>query len=232
VAPDDDDQAKGMNHVHVKIEGLRDPQTAARIAGMGADAVGLVFADSPRRVTPEAARQVVAALPPEVWTIGVFVNAEAEEINRVARETGIGCVQLHGDEPPTLLAKIALPCVKAFRVRSPDWLAEMRGWLAGVPAGRKLAAVLLDAYNPSARGGTGNRFNWQWVAEARGRGELEGLPPIVLAGGLNPTCVGEAVHTVRPWAVDVASGVESSPGVKDLAKVQAFLDAVRGAEAE
>ncbi len=244
-----------MHRVRVKIEGLRDAATAARVAEMGADAVGLVFAESPRRVTADQAREIVSALPPRVTTVGVFVNAPADEINRAVERTGIAVVQLHGDEPPQLAAEVRALCIKAFRVKDEDWAQEVGKWLGAVPResvrrrsdeGRegqpaRHAArgnpfvpsdltILLDAYDPAVRGGSGRRFNWDWIARARQRGRMEDFGPILLAGGLDPDCVAEAIRKVRPWGVDVASGVESSPGVKDLGKVRAFLDAVREAE--
>jgi phosphoribosylanthranilate isomerase len=254
-----------MRHVLVKIEGLRDPATAARVAELGADAIGLVFAPSPRRVSPERAREIVAALPPRAATVGVFVNAPADEINRVIDETGIQIVQLHGDEPPEAPARIHAPCIKAFRVRDEHWADEVRRWLAAMPAEARSitrdshpvsaqapecenqvtvpgfvparVTALLDAYDPGVRGGSGRRFNWDWIEHARavgdtrgpGAGDLPNIGPVILAGGLDAGNVAEAIRKVRPWAVDVASGVESSPGVKDLAKVKAFIEAVREA---
>lgn len=216
-----------MQRVRVKIEGLRDPATAFRIAQMGADAIGLVFADSPRWVSPEQARAVVDVLPCWVSTVGVFVDADADTINRVVERTRIGCVQLHGDEPPQIVSQIRRPCIKAFRVRSESFAAEVRSWVAAVEARSNLAAVLLDAYDPRVRGGTGRQFNWDMVADARAAGALAGVDPIILAGGLDPSCVGRAIDVVKPWGVDVASGVEKSPGVKDLRKVEDFLRAAR-----
>jgi len=214
-----------MQRVRVKIEGLREPATARKIAQMGADAIGLVLAESPRRVTVEQARAVVAAVPPWVATVGVFVDAPPAEINDVTAQTGIGYVQLHGDEPPEALAAIERPCIKAFRVREEGSLAGIRAWLDAAGPAANLAAVLLDAYDPHVRGGSGQRFNWDLVAPARRADWLAPATPMILAGGLGPDCVAEAVRTVQPWAVDVASGVESAPGVKDLAKVEAFLAA-------
>jgi len=270
-----------MHRVRVKIEGLRDPQTAAEVARLGADAIGLVFADSPRRVTPPQARDVVASLPPAVATIGVFVNATAGEIDRVVEETGIGYVQLHGDEPPSLVREVHAPCIRAFRVRDEEWVEEVKAWLEGLGKSAEFGGsergnasepgregrtepgtdrcgddeghrdntgflerqgagdprirpctVLLDAYDPAVRGGSGRRFNWNLIAQARQRGKMADLGPIILAGGLDAACVGEAIRKVRPWAVDVASGVESAPGVKDLGKVRAFIEAVRSADRE
>ena len=194
---------------------------------MGADAIGLVFAESPRWVSPDQARAVVDCLPPWVATVGVFVNADPATVNRVIERTRIGYVQLHGDEPPDVVGAIQRPCIKAFAVRDENWLAEVRSWLAACGARSNLAAVLLDAFNPKARGGTGERFHWHWVADARAAGATAGIDPIILAGGLDAACVGQGIDLVKPWAVDVASGVESSPGVKDLKKVERFLRAVQ-----
>jgi len=136
-------------------------------------------------------------------------------------------VQLHGDEPPEIVGEIHAPCIKAFRVRDGKWLREVRTWVEAVRARSHLVAILLDAYDKSARGGTGRRFNWDLVADARAGGGLAGLDPIILAGGLDADCVGRAIDTVKPWAVDVASGVEKAPGVKDLHKVADFILATR-----
>jgi phosphoribosylanthranilate isomerase len=217
-----------MQRVRVKIEGLRDGETALRIAQMGADAIGVVFAErSPRWVSPEQAAEVVAALPPWVSVVGVFVNSPPEVVNRVAERTGIHYAQLHGEEPPGHLADLAVPCIKAFRVRDEQWLGEVYQWLEGLGNGPRPAAVLLDAYNPEAHGGTGQRFNWQMVADARAAGKIDLLEPLILAGGLDDRCVAGAIELVRPWGVDVASGVEKAPGVKDLKKVESFLRATR-----
>ena len=215
-----------MQRVRVKIEGLRDPHTALRVAQMGATAIGMVFAESPRWVSPEQARAIVDVLPPWVATVGVFVDSDVDTINRVVERTRIGYVQLHGDEGGDYVAQLAVPCIKAFRVRDEGWLQDVRQWMADVPVRSNLAAILLDAYSPAARGGTGRRFNWELVADARAAGAMVGLDPIILAGGLDAATVGGAIDLVKPWAVDVASGVEKAPGVKDLQKVRDFLKAV------
>ena len=216
-----------LQRVRIKIEGLRDAREAMKVAQMGADAIGMVFADSPRWVSPEQARAIVDILPPWVATVGVFVNSDAETINRVIQRTGIGCVQLHGDEPPDIVGQIEAPVIRAFRVRDASWLDEVRSWIDAGGARRNLAAVLLDAYDKSARGGTGKQFNWDLVADARDAGALAGLDPIILAGGLDASCVSRAIDAVKPWAVDVASGVEKAPGVKDMEKVADFISATR-----
>jgi len=216
-----------LQRVRIKIEGLREPREALKIAQMGADAIGMVFAESPRWVSPEQARAIVDVLPPWVATVGVFVDSDAATIDRVVERTHIAFVQLHGDEPPETVSQVHAPCIKAFRVRDEGWLDEVRGWVSAVRTRSNLAAVLLDAYDKSARGGTGKQFNWDLVADARDGGGLAGLDPIILAGGLDADCVGRAIDAVKPWAVDVASGVEKAPGVKDLRKVADFILATR-----
>jgi len=214
-----------MHRVRVKIEGLRDQAQAVEIAELGADAIGLVFAESPRQVTAAQARAVVAALPPWVATVGVFVNAPVEQINAVVAATHITNVQLHGDEAPDVVGRIDARCIKAFRVKGAGWADEVDAFLAGLDqAGRaNLQAVLLDAYDNCVRGGSGKQFNWDLVAAARQAGRLDAWPPVILAGGLSPDCVADAIRTVQPWGVDVASGVESAPAIKDMAKVAAFI---------
>ena len=216
-----------MQRVRVKIEGLLDPTTAVKIAQMGADAIGMVFAESPRRIAPELARAITDILPPWVAGVGVFVNEDPDVINRIVEKSRIGYVQLHGDETPDVVGRICAPCIKAFRIRDEQWLGEVREWLAAVSAPSNLAAVLLDAYDPNVRGGSGKRFSWDMVADARAAGALAGIDPIILAGGLDASCVSRAIDIVQPWAVDVASGVESAPGVKDLLKVEDFIRATR-----
>lgn len=216
-----------MQRVRVKICGLREPKQALKIAQMGADAVGLNFASSPRWVSPQQARAITDVLPPLVAAVGVFVDEDAETMNRVAERVGLDYIQLHGDEPPGIVEELTRPCIKAFAVRGAGWIDQVRAWLDGVRSRRRVAGVLLDAYNPDVRGGTGERFNWEWVAEARQAGGLAGLPPMILSGGLDAGAVSDAIDVVQPWAVDVASGVESSPGVKDLKKVESFIRATR-----
>ncbi len=123
---------------------------------------------------------------------------------------------------------ISVPCWKVFRVRDESFAEEIRDWCGRLGADAQPEAIMLDAYNPHAAGGTGEPFNWELVVQGRRDGRMDDLPPIILAGGLDPDNVAEAIAAVRPWAVDVSSGVESSPGVKDMAKVEAFLRAVRG----
>jgi len=203
--------------------GLREPQKAAAIARRGADAIGLVFADSPRWVSPEQARDVTDALPALVSAVGVFVNSPAKVLNRIAAKANLDYLQLHGDEPPEIVGELDRPVIKAFRVRDETWLTEVRHWLERVGDSGRVAAILLDAYKPEAYGGTGERFNWETVGDARIVGALKGLPPMVLSGGLDSGNVITAIRVVQPWAVDVSSGVESAPGVKDVEKANRFI---------
>jgi phosphoribosylanthranilate isomerase len=212
-----------VKRVRVKVCGLREPEQAAAIARCGADAIGMVFADSPRWVSPEQARQISDALPPFVATVGVFVNASPLVMNRVADKARLQYLQLHGEEPPELIEELERPAIKAFRVRDASWLSEVRQWLAAVATPSRVEAILLDAYSETAQGGTGERFNWDLVGDARLSGALAGLPPIILSGGLDKNNVVRALSVVQPWAVDVSSGVESAPGVKDVEKANRFI---------
>jgi phosphoribosylanthranilate isomerase len=204
--------------VHVKICGVTRVEDALLAARLGADAIGFNFWPGSRRfIAPAAARVIVRALPPFVTAVGVFVDPTRDEALRAAEVSGIQVFQLHGDEPPDLVASLPLPVVKAIRVAD-------RGALAAL--GRYEAqGFLLDA--PTAGyGGSGERFDWAIAAEAAR------VARILLAGGLTPDNVGDAVRIVRPYGVDVASGVEREPGVKDEAKLAAFIQAAHAAAKE
>lgn len=216
-----------MNPVHVKICGLTDPAQARTVADMGADAIGMVFAPSKRRIPPEQGTEIVRAVGDTARTVGLFVDAPVSDINSVIEQTGVSRVQLHGKESPEIVAKILVPCWKVFHVRDEQFATEIHDWLICLPDGVEVEAILLDTYSPKAAGGTGANFNWNDVARLRGEGLLGDLPPIILAGGLTSENVAEAIRVVQPSMVDVSSGVESAPGVKDPAKVQAFLQAAK-----
>ncbi|MFP4143589.1 MAG: phosphoribosylanthranilate isomerase [Phycisphaeraceae bacterium] len=220
-----------MNRTRIKICGIRTPDAAEAAADAGADMVGLVFVEkSPRFVTLAEARQVIAALPGSVQTVGLFVDDSAERVAAVADKLGLSAVQLHGRESPEQAAALAPRRVlKAISFKG-DVEAELARWRGHAPAP---AAILLDAPPPAGSeltGGSGHSFDWRALAELREVGGWDGLPPLMLAGGLTPENVGEAIATVRPWAVDVSSGVESSRGVKDVARIRRFCDAVREAD--
>jgi phosphoribosylanthranilate isomerase len=208
--------------LRVKICGMTNVGDALLAARAGADAVGLNFySASPRFVSLDVARQIVAALPAHVTKVGLFVDAVAVEVARVFDDLGLDLVQLHGDEPPEYLPQLgARPVMRAFRLGS-DGLKPIIDYLARC---RALVAmphwVLLDAHVPGQYGGTGRTADW---SAAACYAEQPDAPPLVLAGGLTPANVAEAIRVVRPAAVDAASGVESSPGHKDPALVRAFV---------
>jgi indole-3-glycerol phosphate synthase/phosphoribosylanthranilate isomerase len=212
--------ARGSGRIAVKICGITTVEDGRLAVAAGADAVGFVFwPKSPRAVLPATARLIAAALPPFVLRVGVFVDASPEEMRRVADEVGLDVVQLHGDEPPEAVALAPRRAIKAVRV-GPGFLPEDALRYTG-----RAGALLVDtrADGLETPGGTGRTFDWSLVRPVRAA-----TPFLVLAGGLTPDNVGEAIAAVRPDAVDVSSGVESSPGRKDPAKVRAFVDAVRG----
>jgi phosphoribosylanthranilate isomerase len=204
---------------HVKICGITRLEDAQFAVELGAAALGFNFyRPSPRFIEPEAARAIIAILPPFLVTVGVFADeTDAAHVAQVARLAGVSVVQLHGSGFPAHEGAIEnFPVIRAVAVRGDskvaDW-ATLRG-----------SALLLDAYDPKLPGGTGKPFDWSVAREAKKYG------PIVLAGGLTPENVGEAIRKVQPYAVDVASGVESAPGIKDAGKLGAFFAAVREAD--
>jgi phosphoribosylanthranilate isomerase len=198
----------------VKICGITTQEDAALAVEAGAHALGFVFADSPRRVTPPAAALIISGLPPLVDAIGVFVQEQAQTIAEVARGAGLHAAQLHGDESPEDCGRLPLKVIKRFNILENDTPHMLRARMQRY----RVAAYLLD---PGA--GSGRTFDW---------GRARGLPgPLIVSGGLTPENVGQAIRTLRPYAVDVSSGVESEPGRKDPEKVRAFLQAVREADA-
>jgi phosphoribosylanthranilate isomerase len=200
----------------IKICGITRPDDARAAADAGASAIGMVFwPDSPRAVDTAAARAIVAALPAGVPAIGVFVNQTADEINAAIDGAGLFGVQLHGDEPVDLIERIRRPVIRAVTLGGLDVLGVLPPQVT----------VLLDAVDPERRGGTGQTIDWAAAAAVARR------RPIVLAGGLTPSNVEQAIAAVRPYAVDVSSGVETAPGIKDHARIAAFIDAVRRADA-
>jgi len=204
-----------MRRTRVKICGLtRESDLAAAVAAC-ADGIGLVFyGPSPRAVTAEQARALVAALPPLVTSVGLFVDAEPDFVRSVLARVPLAMLQFHGEESPTYCDAFHQPWIKAIRMRpETDLWALTRRY-------RDARGLLLDTYDPATVGGTGRRFDWDlipgWLA-----------PRIILAGGLNPGNVAEAIRRVGPYAVDVSGGVESAKGIKDRAKLEAFLRGVR-----
>ncbi|MFH1651700.1 MAG: phosphoribosylanthranilate isomerase [Chloroflexota bacterium] len=211
----------------VKICGITEVASAREVVSAGADFLGLIFAPSRRRVTTEKARQIAAEvrqLSPRPELVGVFVNARAVEVNRAAERCQLDRVQLSGDESWEYCREIKVPVIKVIHVAASKTAAEI---IAAIKAGRRVCPdtemiYLLDTHVPGAYGGTGKGFDWQIAREVADR------YPVMVAGGLNPGNVGALVRTVRPWGVDVSSGVETG-GQKDSAKIRAFLAAVRAA---
>jgi len=201
----------------IKICGLTREVDVQAAVDAGADAIGLVFYErSPRHVTLAQAVEIARALPPFVLRVGVFVNPDEALVTRAIAECGLSLLQFHGNEDSAFCTQFGVMSLKALRVRDAETLKTLEQFHTD--------AFLLDAYSPGALGGTGEKFNWELAIEARKFGK-----PIFLAGGLTPENVGDAVKQVRPFAVDVSSGVESAPGKKDAAKVRAFIAAVRAA---
>lgn len=206
-----------MARVRIKICGITTPDDALCAAEAGADAIGLVFYPaSPRAVSLQQAAEIQAVLPPFVTTVGLFVNPAADAVRDVLATVPLDCLQFHGDETPAFCAGFARPWLKAVRVRD----------AASVAAGRldpygAAQALLLDTATPLP-GGSGQSFDWSLVPAGRQQ-------PLILAGGLNPSNVQDAIRRARPYAVDVSSGVESAPGKKDAALIQSFVRAVLAA---
>ncbi len=212
----------------IKICGITNVADGLAAARAGADAVGLnFFPGSKRFVAADRAREIVESLPSGVLKVGVFVNAEEYDIRGTFESLALDAVQLHGDEPPELLARLAsLPLVQAFRI---DWrgLAPVDVYLAACGAlGAVPRMILLDAHVPGQYGGTGATLDWSALGEAN---PSAGRPPIVLAGGLTPGNVTAAIRSARPAAVDTAGGVEYAPGKKDHTLLAAFVTAARAA---
>jgi phosphoribosylanthranilate isomerase len=199
----------------IKICGLKEPAHARLAAREGADAIGLVFAPkSPRLVDATRAAQIAAVVPPFVTIVGLFVNAPAAEIHRILEQVPIDLLQFHGDEPPETCESFGRPYVRAVRMEEGVDLVEYALRFS------RAKALLLDAHVPGEAGGTGRTFDWTRIPRD--------LPlPLVLSGGLDAANVGRAIREVRPWAVDVSSGVERERGVKDPAKIAEFIRSVQ-----
>jgi phosphoribosylanthranilate isomerase len=204
-------------NTRVKICGITRVEDALEAAKQGSDAIGLVFyAASPRNVSNEVARAIVAALPPFVSVVGLFVNASRAYIDEVLAEVRLDVLQFHGDETPDDCSQFNLPFLKAIRVNADTNLLQYANDF------RHAQALLLDAHSEAAYGGTGQTFDWNLIP-------AELSKPIILAGGLNADNVEQAIMQVKPYAVDVSGGVELSKGIKDADKIAAFMQGVRNA---
>jgi len=207
-----------MSTTAIKICGLTREADALAAARLGAHALGFVFySRSPRYVKPAQAASIVQRLPPFVTTVGLFVNADAEEVHGLLRTVPIDLLQFHGDELPEYCAQCGRPYIKALRVRAGVDLLQYAQRYKGA------RGLLLDAFVEGTPGGTGSSFDWGLIPGS--------LPlPIVLSGGLSAANVVAAIQRVRPCAVDVSSGVEAAPGIKDAQKMQEFFQGVRNAD--
>ncbi len=203
--------------VRVKICGITNLNDAFAAIDHGADALGFIFyTESPRSVTPENAKKIISSLPPFVTTIGVFVDKEKSALVKIASYAGVDAIQLHGSEPPEY-CNLNKRIIKALRIRKLSDIMPLTGY-------KDASAFLLDTYSSDAVGGTGQIFNWNIAIEAKKLGR------IILAGGLTPDNVAEAVKIVQPYGVDVASGVESkTKGIKDHEKLKLFIARAKNA---
>ena len=208
-----------MIRTRIKICGIREGIHGLAAANAGADAIGFVFhKDSSRYVTPTNAANIAAVLPPFVTTVGLFVNATDRKIRETLRAVRLDMLQFQGEEEPDFCASFGLPYVRAVRMEEGTDLLEWAGRFSSA------RALLTDTYVPGERGGTGKVFDWSVIPRD--------LPiPLILSGGLNSDNVGRAVREVKPWAVDVSSGVEASRGVKDPKKIVEFIRSVKREDA-
>ena len=203
----------------IKICGITRAEDARVAVELGADAIGLVFyAPSPRHVGIAQARAIIAAIPPFVTVVGLFVDPPQAQVEAVLGDCSLGVLQFHGDEAAAFCGSFGLPYIKAARVRAD---ADLVQYLSPY---RDAQGWLVDAYHEQLYGGTGKSFDWKLIPRDLAR-------PVILSGGLTPENVGAAVRQVRPWAVDVSSGVETAKGVKDAAKIAAFISGVKNENA-
>ena len=208
-----------VKRTRIKVCGITDREDLVHAVAAGVDGLGFIFAEkSPRRVEPEKARELIKSVPPFVDAIGVFVNEDPDVVTDIIKYCGLTMVQLHGQENIDYCQLMPVRVLKAFAVNGDTDGSEMAVY-SGVAAG-----YLLDTYHKSMAGGTGQTFDWSLIDGLRIPG------PVLLAGGLGPDNVGEAISAVRPFAVDVNSGVETSPGCKDHDKISELVEAVRRAD--
>ena len=205
---------KFQPRVKIKVCGTTNLKDALFAVDSGADAIGFIFyKKSPRCILQKDAKDIVAKLPPFVETVGVFVNETSDRVNRIAEQCKLTAIQLHGDESSAFCRRIKRRVIKAFRVKDTNSFKGMADY--------DVSGFLLDSYNDESKGGTGKTFDWNLALSAKKQG------PIILAGGLNPYNVYTAIHRVKPYGVDVCSGVEKSPGIKDSIKIDEFIKSVR-----
>lgn len=205
-----------LNRIMIKICGITSREDALKCIRAGSDAIGFIFADSPRNITPEQARKIVEVIPPFITTVGVFVDEDAEEIKRIIKYCGIDIVQLHGEESPSICEKLMPRTIKTLRFKDKSSLNLLDEYK------NRVRAILLDTYDEKLMGGTGRPFNWELGKIAKAY-----RIPIILAGGLNPRNITDAIRIIRPMGVDANSGVETGPGKKSFTLIKEFISNVR-----
>jgi len=204
--------------IRVKVCGITNLEDALAAAEMGADALGFVLASSPRQVSPEDLRHLVAELPPLIVKVGVFVDSPLDEVRQIMSDCGLNLAQLHGSESPEYCEALFPRAIKAFQVKDATVLRQLPQYRA--------SAYLLDGYHSKLKGGSGQSFDWEIARQARGSDR------IILSGGLTPENVARAIAIAKPYGVDVSSGVEVRPGKKDHDKLAAFIQAVKESKIE
>ncbi len=202
--------------VKVKICGITDPHDASVAVELGADSLGFIFAPSPRQVTPEDVRTIVMTLPPFVQTVGVFIDEDLAKIRQIIDFCGLDLVQLHGNESPEMCCELMLRSIKAFRMNDESSVSAVGRYRGSVKA------VLFDSYSEEKRGGTGKTFDWNLALKGKEMGM-----PVILSGGLTPSNIQEAILNVKPYAIDVSSGVEKSPGRKSFILMKKLMETIR-----
>lgn len=205
-----------VTKVLVKICGITNLEDASLAVELGAAALGFIFAASPRQITPQKARDIVKTIPPFVKTVGVFVDEQPAAIKKMIHYCGLDLVQLHGNESPDLCNQLMPHAIKAFRIKDGACLKTGRLYFG------KVRALLLDSYSKQKAGGTGKTFDWRLAIEIKKLGI-----PVILAGGLDPSNIDQAIRTVKPYAVDINSGVEERPGKKNFSLMKALMEKVR-----
>ena len=200
----------------IKICGITNMEDGLKAASLGVDAVGFIFAPSLRRVEPDTAKKIIQVLPEFLLKIGVFVDEELGDVERVARHCGLHILQLHGKESPEYCQRVSRQVFKTIHIKDLESLKDMEPY--------DDVSILLDTYSPVQAGGTGTAFPWEIALVAKEKRDF------ILSGGLHPLNVREAILKVKPWGVDVCSGVETNPGEKDLLKMQEFVKEVRKAD--
>jgi phosphoribosylanthranilate isomerase len=202
--------------IRVKICGITNSQDALLAGKLGVDALGFIFADSPRNIIPEKVKGIIHDLPPFIKTVGVFVNEEPVKIKKIQEECGLGLIQLHGNESPEQCRDLMPHSIKAFRIKDEKDIKNIDKYKGTV------RAILLDTYQKGKAGGTGKTFDWALAIKAKETGI-----PVILAGGLSPENIQEAITTVKPYAVDISSGIEERPGKKNSNLMNALFERIR-----